>query len=151
MDAEMEGSQRALMVARVVWAAFLFTPVLLTLVAWVVLTGGSESNAAPALDDPLVLVFLAVGVICFVVALRIEGILSGKGAGGDQGSQRESGRQALGLYIVRLAMLELVVILGFVVAVLKGSAVMIVPFFLLSLFGFAVSFPGTSFLERLKG
>ena len=148
MDGEIEGSQRPLTMARAVWAAFLSTPVLLTLVAWVVLSGGSEDAAVPALDDPLVLAFLGVGVVFFVVAIRIEGILNGTRARVDQGSQQESDRQALGFYIVRLAMLELVVILGFVVAVLKGSAVMIVPFFLLSLFGFAVSFPGTSFLKR---
>jgi len=137
--------QSILMTVRVIWGGLLLSPVLLAFIAWVLLAGHSERSEEVSMADPLLLAFLLMATIDFVLASKIQVLLSSNSG---PESDECSNRQIQARYIVQLALFEVPAILGFSLAVMKGSLLVFAPFLLLSLVGFALSCPGKG---KLRG
>ena len=125
--------------ARLIWGGLLLSPILLGFIAWVLLASQKNRSEAVSLTNPLLLVFLLVAAVVFVVASKLQAIQSSRL---EYASEDVSNQQRLARYIVQLALFEVPAILGFSLAVLNGSLLVFAPFLLLSLIGFAISYPG---------
>jgi hypothetical protein len=138
MEPHRKTAQGTLPRARIIWGGLLFSPIILGLVVWVFFASQPSRPERISFSDPLTLVCLLLAAIVFAAALKLQGPHpQGFGQLLDEGERQ----RAFGLYIVRLALLEIPAMIGFVLALVKGAPVLFVPFFLVSITGFALSYP----------
>jgi hypothetical protein len=117
------------------------------LVILFVLTKTSEPDlrSSFSFSDPLALTSCVIAVGIFVLAIKLPGLMRA-GPGQPVGTQN-----LLVPYLIRMSLFEAIAIVGFVVAVIKLSVSVYLPFLFIALAGFLISPPSKSLLLKLSG
>lgn len=158
MNLEESQEERDLLKMRVIWGAFLLSPLMFLVVAWAILSAqeSDPSVQEPTLisfSDPLGLAVSAFSLACFAAALNAHKFLPKKGA--EPGAvPRDPQRpvemeSVLAPFVVRLALLETAAMCGLILALLRSEWTYMLPFVALSMVGFLLSFPSTRLLREI--
>jgi len=142
-----------LQTARIVWYGFLFTPFLLLIVAWVMISPSqSDLSVGGSVSDPIFLALCLVAIVDFVLAQKLHRFVRlAEKPQSPPHSQAVPGnlQRGFSLFIVRLALFEAIALLGFVAALLRTDVVPYFPFLLLSVAGLLISSPTEALLKNL--
>jgi hypothetical protein len=156
MNPDDPDNKHILQITTVLWAVFLASPLFFLLVTFVVLSSSEGTTNSLSFSDPLVLLLSFIGLIVFVLGLRIDQLLArsrpttpGGPAVDPSGKLRVE--RILPVFLIRLALFESVAMLGLVLALLKSSVIPLFPFLLLALAGLMLSKPSYEMLRRLTG
>ena len=129
---------------QILWIAFLPTPVILGVLAWVaarIAAPGQTEGVSASVSDPLVLVFALAAVVIFIVATQLGRFLEPRTGGPNE--QQNLQQFSLVMLLLRCALFESIAIIGFLLALLRGASVATVPFMLLALVGLILSRPSS--------
>ncbi len=146
MNVQNSNSARLL---QILWIAFLPTPVILGVLAWVaarLAVPADREGVSVSLSDPLVLVFALAAVVIFIVATQLSRFLEPRSDGLNE--QQNLQQFALVMLLLRCALFESIAIIGFLLALLRGASAATVPFMLLALVGLILSRPSSGWTKQ---
>lgn len=119
--------------AWIIWVALASSPLLFLAVAWLI--AEPEAPLVAPLGDTVVLILGGMALAAFYVGVRVvEGFVREPAA-------EARGQRSLILLIVRLALFEVIAVMGMLAAVLTGRFEVYLPFMLLSLVGMVLYRP----------
>jgi len=127
--------------AKILWIVIGLSPLILLCVTLILENMRGEGIHADfsrlSFSDPLVLVLSLAAIGIFIAAQRLT-----------FGNSRGNGGNRLVPLIARWALFESIAVIGFVLSLVKSSAVAYLPFLFISLAGFLISSPEKSLQRR---
>jgi hypothetical protein len=153
MNDPNDKSSALIQTAKVLWFAFLSTPLLILAVAWIVASPQPDSlPSSGSVADPIFLILCLIAVVDFVLAQNLHRFM--RSPRNAQSTVHSSGepvdlKKGYSLFIVRLALFEAIALLGLVAALLRTNVLLYLPFLLLSVAGLLVSKPSEALLRHL--
>lgn len=156
MSSDVQQPVRASGNATFIWYFFLLSVMAMSAVTWFVIPGDTvHLNQIFEASDPLTLCLGIVALSNVILAFKFHLFMRPSSEGGqvlgEDAAGKKSAPPALALYITRLAIIESAAILGIVVALIRGNAVSLLPFALLSIAAMVLSSPTPALLRSLSG
>ncbi|HEV8132819.1 MAG TPA: hypothetical protein VGQ81_16350 [Acidobacteriota bacterium] len=155
-DSNSPQPQPAIQVMQILWVAMFLGQGLLLFISWM-LSRSEAGRASPMelpFSNPLVLTFAVIALVGLGLSLNIHKLLprvgDETGQAAIQSISPSDPKKLIPLYVVRLALLELAGVCGFVLSFLTANLIYMLPFLAATVLGFLVSYPSPEFLEKIS-
>ena len=140
-------------VLRLLWLSFLLSSFLMVGLVFLITQSSTTDNPSTPFSSPLTLGLACSGLVMAVLALSLQRIAFASRDNTQQEGIQQGDRagRAQSLYLVRLALLEGVTVLGLVCSMVSRNSAEVLPFAAVAWIGLILSRPTPELLRTLSG